>query len=336
MYKVDIVEYIRFSKVQQIFNALVSEIEEGRLKEESKLPSINQFSEINKVARDTVEKAYRQLRRKGYIASYPGRGYFVLGGCKNQIRVLVIFSELNPYEKEVYESMLMSLKEKATVDLKIHYHSPQHLAEIVEENLGKYDFYVVIPHFFSTANEKEYIDVIKKIPAHELVLLDKKLPALGCPYRAVFQDIKEDVYQALCSSKSYMEKYNGITLVLPKEGCHDLEITEGVKAFCNQVKFDFRVIANLGEEDLHSKTVYIVPDEEGLIKLLKKVKNSGFLPGEDLGIISFNETPFKELLDITVITRDYQQTGQTVAKLILDKECVKYKNSYKLIPRASL
>lgn len=78
MYQIKVVENNRFSKVQQIVNALVKDIETGALEKEERLPSINQFSKKNCVARDTVEKAYKQLRKRGYIASFPSRGYFVL------------------------------------------------------------------------------------------------------------------------------------------------------------------------------------------------------------------------------------------------------------------
>jgi DNA-binding transcriptional regulator YhcF (GntR family) len=52
-------------KVKQIVNHIIRNIEKGMLKKDSKLPSINSFSSQYAVARDTIEKAYNELRDEG-------------------------------------------------------------------------------------------------------------------------------------------------------------------------------------------------------------------------------------------------------------------------------
>ncbi|MFN3488320.1 MAG: GntR family transcriptional regulator, partial [Emticicia sp.] len=58
--------------------------------------------------------------------------------------------------------------------------------------------------------------------------------------------------------------------------------------------------------------------------------------GEEIGIISFNETTLKELLEITVITTDFETMGRTAAALLLDKKQIKIKNPFYTIRRKSL
>src|SRR5215218_9563378 len=129
MYRVKVAENSRVSKVYQIVNALVGDIEAGRLEKEHKLSSINQFSKENSVARDTVEKAYKLLRKRGYIASFPGRGYFVLGSYRKQRKVLLIFNKLSSFKKIIYESLVKALAGKAKVYLQIHNYNPKRLKE---------------------------------------------------------------------------------------------------------------------------------------------------------------------------------------------------------------
>lgn len=336
MYRVKLKENHRISKIQQIVNAVIKDIEVGVFPKEKQLPSINQFSDENNVARETVEKAYRQLKKRGYIASIPGRGFYVLGKNRKRLKVLLIFNKLSSFKKIIYESLLEELGTKAKVDLQIHHYDPKKLKDILEEHLGKYDYFVIMPHFFSNAKEKEYIDIIKMVPAHELILLDKNLPQLKFPYRAVYQDFKTDIYEALSSSASHIKKYKSITLILPEDIHHPKEIAEGIEQFSNEKHLKFSVIDSIGSEPLIKDSIYIVTDEDNLATLLKKIRELKLELRKDLGIISFNETVFKELLDITVISTDFAQMGRTAAKLILGKECEQYNNPFYLIQRGSL
>jgi hypothetical protein len=43
----------------------------------------------------------------------------------------------------------MALRKKVKVDLHIHHYSTPLFKEIMEENLGKYQYYVIMPHFVS-------------------------------------------------------------------------------------------------------------------------------------------------------------------------------------------
>jgi DNA-binding transcriptional regulator YhcF (GntR family) len=336
MYQVKVLNNSTVSKVQQIVNAVVHDIEAGVLRPQERLPSINEFSEQNSVARDTVEKAYIQLRKRGFIESFRGRGYFIMGETRKQKKVLLIFNKMSSFKKIIYESLLKSLGTKAKVDLQIHHYSPRQLKTILEENIGKYDCYVIMPHFFLKADEKEYTELIRMVPAHQLVLFDKNLPQLLYPHKAVYQDFKEDIYQALSSSVSLIKKYKQATLVFPEDIHHPKEIIEGIKAFCSEQKLAFNIKDRVRDEPLRKQTFYITTDDDNLAKLLQNVRKADLGLGSDIGIISFNETAFKELLDITVITTDFAEMGRTAAKLILGKECKQYKNPFTVIHRGSL
>jgi DNA-binding LacI/PurR family transcriptional regulator len=80
---------------------------------------------------------------------------------------------------------------------------------------------------------------------------------------------------------------------------------------------------------------YAIADDDLAISV-KKIRKSNYKIGNEIGIISFNETELKELLDMTVISTDFIKMGQTAANLILKKQYLQIKNPYKIIKRGSL
>jgi DNA-binding LacI/PurR family transcriptional regulator len=153
---------------------------------------------------------------------------------------------------------------------------------------------------------------------------------------AVCQNFKYDIYHALVSTKERVKKYHHIKMIFPDITHHPVEIIEGVKEFCDKMKIPFSVISNLEREKINSGTLYIVIEDPDLAKLIKKVRTTKFEIGKQVGIISFNETDFKELLNITVITTDFQQMGESVGHMILKNQPNQLKNPFKIIVRTSL
>jgi DNA-binding transcriptional regulator YhcF (GntR family) len=326
----------KLPKVKQIVQAIVSQIEKGQLVKDDRLPSINEFSDRYGVARDTVERAYKELKDRGYITSVATKGYFVLGKKDQRLKILLIFNKLSSYKKIIYESLVQTLGEEARVDLQIHRYDPQLLKEIIENNLGNYHYYVVMPYFLEHTDMEECLSILRMIPENELILLDKHLPELGGQFISVYQDFKWDIYNALKESADLMDKYERLKFVFPEYTDFQTEIKDGVLAFCEEYGKDFSVVSDLNEEVLFPSTAYITAAEEDLAELIKKVRKSDYQLGKDIGIISFNETVFKELLDITVVTTDFENMGSSVADLILKGQTKQLRNPFKMIRRSSL
>jgi len=319
----------------QIASSISKQIEKNVLPKDFMLPSINVFNEKFSVSRDTVEKAYKELKKERYISSVKGKGYFVTGKKKQKLSILLVLNKLSFFKKIVYYSFLEALGDKATVELKIHHYNPLLFKEIIENSLEKYDYYVIMPHFEEKANKEEYMNVIKRIPKNELLLLDKAIDTMP-DAMAVFQDFRQDIYDALDSLCIILEKYNELNLVFPEYSNHPPEIIEGVKHFCKTYCKKYKTISNAQQAKLCKGQVYIVIEDDDLAALIKKIRSSGLKIGEDVGVISFNETQLKELLEITVISTDFEQMGRTAAGLLLKQKQVQVKNPFKIYKRASI
>ena len=82
--------------------------------------------------------------------------------------------------------------------------------------------------------------------------------------------------------------------------------------------------------------LFVTIEEADLVNLVKQVREDEYELGTDIGIISYNDTPLKELLGITVITTDFKVMGETAANIILNKKKEKLKVPFNFINRESL
>ena len=84
------------SKVTQLADALSQAISRKEFLEGDSLPSINQLSAHYGVSRDTVFKAFLDLRERGLIDSTPGKGYYVTSQVTN---VLLLLDQYTPFKE---------------------------------------------------------------------------------------------------------------------------------------------------------------------------------------------------------------------------------------------
>ena len=68
----------------------------------------------------------------------------------------------------------------------------------------------------------------------------------------------------------------------------------------------------------------------------KQIREKNLKLGNDIGVISYNDTPLKELLGITVISTDFKAMGESAAYMVLKNKKEKVKNVFKYIERNSV
>ncbi len=319
----------------QVAEFIISKIDDGTLGKEDFLPSINAFNKNYKVSRDSVEKAYNVLKKRGYVNAVPGKGYYVIGKAHDKLRILFILNKISSFKKITYYSFFKAMGDKAIIDLQIHHYNPFLLKDIIDQNLHKYNYFVIMPHFELDAEPASYLDTFKRIPENELLILDKILPGVPAK-KAVFQDFSSDIHDALTDATTMMKKYKTIVLVFPKYRNHPPEIIESVEQYGKEQTQEVSVEYNAANITLSEGSVYIVIADDDLVTLIKMIRKSDYVLGKDIGIISFNETDLKDLLDITVISTDFKKMGETAADLILNNKNELVKNPFYMIKRGSL
>ena len=328
-------------KYKQIVESISELIQSGNIKYGQKLPSINQVSFDYYISRDTVEKAYAILKESGVIESIKGRGHFVVNSKpKTQNRILVVFNKLSSYKKEIFNTFCETLGETASIYFHVHHCEFKNFKTIINENLNGYNYYVIMPHF-NNFNFKKFNALMQKIKKEKIILLDEIIPNFTHYNSCIYQDFKDDIFSALNEAKQSLLKYKTLCLVFPKgfNYPYPTSIVQGFMFFCiiNNIKSE--LISQIHSlHKIKKNTAYIVVKESDLVNLIKNIRLSQLELAQEVGVLSYNDTPLKEILSngISVISTDFKAMGKTAAKTIIENKSVLQKNEFKFIERNSL
>ncbi len=323
-------------KYKQVVDLIISDIEAGIFKQGQRIPSINETSEELLISRDTVEKAYVHLRKKGILSSVRGKGYFVnQSHSHKQIRVALIFNKLSNYKRSLYYSFIETLGSKALVDVFIYNYDLQQFSVIIENNLTKYDYFVILPHFKD--ERYDVAAVIRTIPREKVVLVDRNMESLS-DYPIVFQEYEKDIQSALSDGLDLIQKYSKINLVFPVEQFYPVYIKRGFQIFCQVHGLNFAFIDALRPEDMNRNEAYVIISDDDLYRFIKYCRVNGWKPGREIGVVAYNDNLVKEILEdgITTISTNHDEIGRIAAEMILTKKFARIKSPFRLIRRSSL
>ena len=324
-------------KYVQLINSILKGVEQGNIGKDYQLPSINDLSYELDISRDTAEKAYRQLKQLGVVGSVPGKGYFISKtDVKQSIRVFLIFNKLSTHKKLIYDSFVKTLGEQAAIDFYIYNNDFSLFKKLLQNRREGYTHYVVIPHFLEGGDNAA--EVINEINEGELILLDKLIPGVKGEYGAVYENFEKDIFNALKEALPSLSNYHTLKLVFPSYTYFPDEILKGFENFCMEYAFQHKVVHKIKDETIAEGDVYINLMEDDLLILLDKIQSTKLEVGKDIGIISYNETPWKRfMLDgITTISTDFKQMGEMVANMILQNERKHLEVPFALTLRKSL
>jgi DNA-binding transcriptional regulator YhcF (GntR family) len=317
---------------RQIINSVYMAIDHGDIAKGDKIPSLNQFCKEFSLSRDTVMVALNELKSRGIVASVPGKGYYIEStNLRFEKRVFLLFDELNVFKEDIYTSFLKKLDTKTTVDIFFHHFNYSLFQKLISDAAGKYNSYVIMPATFDNSQK-----AISSLPENKVFILDRKKDDL-INYPVIYQDFEQDVIDALNEGKELLRKYDKLIMVYPG-GKEPIERVHAFKKFCSKYDYNFEVIDSLENRKVKSGEVYFVVSDRNLVKIVKIAAEKKLKLGENLGIVSFNDTDLKEVVagGITTISTDFNKMGENLSELILQKKARKLRNPSSLIIRNSL
>ncbi|TNF43026.1 MAG: GntR family transcriptional regulator, partial [Bacteroidetes bacterium] len=123
-----------------------------------------------------------------------------------------------------------------------------------------------------------------------------------------------------------------------KKTPHPVETVDAFRRFCKSNKIKHRVSDKFNEKHLKSGQLYMVIKDSELVEIIKAGLKQGFQLGKDFGVISYNDTPMKEIVEggITVISTDFKKMGELAAEFVLNKQKLQEILPTSLIIRNSL
>lgn len=299
------------TKVQQLADTLSQAISRKEFREGDPLPSINQMSSQYKVSRDTVFKAFLDLRERGLIDSTPGKGYYVTGKLNN---ILLLLDQYTPFKEALYNSFIKHLPLNYKVDLLFHQYNERLFNTIVRESIGKYNKYIVM----NFDNEK-FTAVLNKITPNKLLLLDfGKFDKEKYSY--ICQDFDKGFYDALFSLNGTLKKYHKLTMLFPKGLMHPKSSIKFLHQYGEHEGFLTEIVEDIDQLKIQKGVVYIAIKQQDVVKVVKQGRIAGLKCGKDFGILAYNDIPSYEVIDegITSLSIDWDKMGNEAAQFVLN------------------
>ena len=319
-------------KYRQIILSIEKAIEDEKLKKDERLPSINKVCLEFSLSRDTVLQAYDELKKRGIIYAILGKGYYIkTTQVKTKQRIFLLFEELNIFKEDLYNSFMENIGKNVQVDIFFHHFNPEVFYKLINDSNGNYTKYIIMP-----TNLVEAASIIKNLPVNEVYILDQTNPELKT-YPSVYQNHKKDIYEALLKGKNKLFKYQKLILIFP--GFREpIGMKEGFEKFCVDVSIEHEIITDFNNREVKTGEVYIIPNDRDLVRVIEKSKFQNLNLGQDFGIISYNESPLKKVVEngITTISTDFRAMGKIMAEMILDGKRKQIENKCSLIIRNSL
>ena len=303
------------SKVTQLADALSQAISRKEFLEGDSLPSINQLSAQYGVSRDTVFKAFLDLRERGLIDSTPGKGYYVTSQVTN---VLLLLDQYTPFKEALYNSFVKRLPINYKVDLLFHQYNERLFNTIIRESVGKYNKYIVM----NFDNEK-FSTALNKINPARLLLLDFGKFEKS-KYFYICQDFDESFYQALLTLEDKMHKYRQIVFLFSKGLKHPQSSKEYFIRFCEEQGFSYEIQEDIENLVVQKGAAYIAIKQQDVVKVVKQGRLEGLKCGKDFGLLAYNDIPSYEVIDegITSLTIDWEMMGNEAANFVLNDASV--------------
>ena len=317
------------TKMQRVINAILNAINYGAYEIGDELPSINKLSTQFSLSRDTVFKAYRELKKRGLVESTRAKGYRV---ARVTSKVLLFLDSYSPFKDELYNSFASNLPSDYKVDLAFHHYNYAVFESVLLDSIGKYNMYVVM-----NFNNEKISDILYRIDASKLLILDWG-KYKDEKYAYVCQDFGEQPYNCLVQARSLLRKYRKICCVYPEGSFHPAITLDYFKRFCEESDMPWEITEDINDGTILPGQAYLFFRQKDLVDLLKIARAKGLKTGTDIGLLAYNDSPLFEVVEngITTISTDFRLMGARAAEYVKTKEIIQEIIPTRLIIRNSL
>lgn len=326
---------------RQLVDEITSAVRDGRLKAGDIIPSMNELSDELGISKETVKRAYGILREKAVLEAHQGKGFYVADSSKkDSVSVLFLLDKFSTYKQETISGFHEESKVK-TEDTILLFNQDVRLFEyFLNENLGKYDYYVVSPHFpRDKETQLKVTKLIRRIPNHKLIMIDRWMPEIPGNYGAIYQDFDNDAYNGLTQG---VEKFNDVSMLkvitLPSS-LYGPVMERSIRKFCKDNSLRVKFLPGV-PKDICKGDVFLILNSQldsGLLSLWENAGKAGLKVGEDYFIISYNDSPIDKMVlgGLTTISTDFKEMGREAARMINEKTMWKTHIKFKMNKRST-
>ncbi len=326
---------------KQIMHSLEYLVDIGEYQKGDYISSLNDLSADLNISKETVKKAYSILKKKNFLDSTQGKGYYISKNGNDKIKILLLFDKLSTYKQALFNSFSNGLNDLSEITIRLHNQDIEVFEEFLEDGLDKYNYYVITAHFPLHSDIQERVHkALNKIPNRKLVLLDHNLDRLNGNYIAVYQDKENDIYDGLMQGIDDLIKFKKLNIVILPGSLYAPYLLKGFERFCMDQNINYEIQYQISSKKIKKDEVFLVLNGQldyELIDLIKAAKIKNYQIGRDIGIISYNESPLNEIIldGLTVLSTDFEQMGRLAAAMIMEKSFKKVRCNFRLIRRST-
>lgn len=317
-------------KYQKVYQYINEQIAGGFWPIGSKLPSIIDLSIEFNLSKDTIEKAYQQLLKEGTIKSVPRRGYFVDIAKSRLKKVLLIIAGVTFENKSLHEILMEKLNDQVVLMTYCCNQDTDNNVEFLQTRIESFDYFILSP--FKADSKCDLTEIANILPK------EKQLFPLNTANDDDLEILGYEINRLLEEHKEKIGSYQKINLVLPEDQYFYYQTIIGFQKFCEENNLEYSLLDGISSEDVVSNEMYFVLNDHELFQIIKIAQSQQLDLGYDVGILSFNEKPFKAYLwhGISTINMNFDEIASHLLNVIMDNESFEPLDlSLQLIDRAS-
>jgi DNA-binding LacI/PurR family transcriptional regulator len=323
-----------YSKHERFVEGIISAINDKIIGVGDPLPSVNAMITGLGYARETVVKGYRELQSRGLIESKNRLGYYVADdNTRQSLKVALLMYTIDTFQEQFYRSFRDELGADVHLDVFFHHGN----IEVFETMFSlvknrHYGMYAISPIHHPRTRE-----LLNTIPRQKLLMFDRYEPLEG-NFNYVVQEFEKASYAVFEELLDVLKKFDKMLFFHNPASLFPPEIVRSFQRFIREHHIKGEVLREYKPGSVEKGVVYYVNDNAELWSLLRDCNAKKIKPGKDIGILSHNDEPVKELVGngITTYSVSFSEMGKRAARAVLDREQVRETLPTRLIRRNSL
>jgi DNA-binding transcriptional regulator YhcF (GntR family) len=324
-------EVTSYSKHDQIVVGIINAIDQQIVSPNDLLPSVNQMIQELNFSRETIRKGYGELVDRGVVESKNRIGYYVTNAQTSQfMKVALIMYNLDTFEELFYRNFRKELGQKVHLDVFFHHGSVDVLESTLFQIKGKYGMYVVapIPH-------RRTKEILETIPRSNLLIFDR-FEQLDGEVSYIAQEFERSTYAVLEALADKIREFGEIIFYHSPKSLDPKEIVSSFKRFLHDYAIQGQIVSEFVPGSVEKGKAYFTLDNYTMWSILKECKSKKFTMGVDVGLLSVNDEPAKEFVDITTYSTDFALMGKLAGQSIMQKQKIQVILPNVLIRRKTL
>ena len=320
-----------YSKHDSLVQGIINAIDDKIIVKDDMLPSVNTMIKELHISRETVVKGFRDLIGRGIIESKNRLGYFVANNNTEQsLKVALLMYNLDTFEEQFYRNFRQELGKDIHLNVYFHHGNIEIFETILFQIKGRYGMYVIapIPH----PKTKVLLD---EIPRGKFLMFDRYEPLDG-EFRHITQEFEKSSFKAFQELAPAISKFDEMIFYHSPDSLDPKEIVSAFKKFLKTAGIKGRVVNEYVPNSVEKGKVYFTLDNFVLWEIMKDLKAKKLKPGKDVGILSHNDEPAKEIIGITTYSTDFSLMGKRAGQAVKNREAVRETIPTLLMRRSTL